>query len=238
MKKNIVILTGAGISAESGIKTFRDSNGLWENHPVEDVATPEGFARNPTLVQKFYNQRRSQLKDNSVQPNKGHFALAKLQDSDAFQTTLITQNVDDLHERAGSKALHMHGELNKARCSVTGNVYYWNTDITEETICPCCKQLRNLRPHIVWFGEIPLYMDEIEQSLFNCNLFVSIGTSAQVYPAAMFYQMAKQAGARTVELNLERTQASDYFDLSIQGKASEIVPKFVDSLIADPELTL
>lgn len=231
MKKNLVILTGAGISAESGIKTFRDSNGLWENHPIEDVATPEAFHRNPALVYEFYNLRRAQLLEENVKPNLAHKSMANFQkESSKYTTHLITQNVDNLHERAGAKAIHMHGELQKARCSKTNNVFNWQDSFDENTNCPCCKQTGNLRPHIVWFGEMPLSMDEIYKLLEEADIFAAIGTSAQVYPAAMFYQIAKQSGAKTVELNLEKTGASLDFDLSINGKATEIVPKFLDDL--------
>lgn len=200
---SIVVLTGAGVSAESGIKTFRDNNGLWENHRVEDVCTPEAFARNPELVQQFYNARRRQLVT-EAKPNPAHRALADFERHFPGEFTLITQNVDDLHERAGSRnLLHMHGELLKARCSKTQLVVPWTSDITADTPCPCCSKAGLLRPHIVWFGEMPLFMDQIEAALSRCDLFVSIGTSGQVYPAAGFVQMAAAYGAHTVELNLE-----------------------------------
>src|SRR5688572_11753045 len=191
---SIVVLTGAGISAESGIKTFRDNNGLWENHRVEDVCTPEAFTRNPELVQQFYNARRRQLVA-EAKPNPAHAALADFERNFGGDFILITQNVDDLHERAGSRNLrHMHGELLKARCSKTQIVVPWTANITADTPCPCCSKTGLLRPHIVWFGEMPLFMDEIEAALSRCDLFVSIGTSGQVYPAAGFVQMAAAYG--------------------------------------------
>lgn len=228
--KKIVILTGAGISAESGIKTFRDANGLWENHPIEDVATPEGFERNPDLVYDFYNARRQQLLEPEIKPNAAHQVLERL--FEKFEVLLVTQNVDDLHDRTKCPNLiHMHGELLKARCSKTENIFIWKERLDKNSICPCCNSSGNLRPHIVWFGEMPLYMKHIFDSLQNCDLFISIGTSAQVYPAAMFFQEAKQYGAKTIELNLEKTPASSHFDITVQGKATEIVPKLVEEIL-------
>tara|TARA_Y100001970_G_scaffold237809_1_gene298527 strand:- start:926 stop:1651 length:726 start_codon:yes stop_codon:yes gene_type:complete len=225
---SIVILTGAGISAESGIKTFRDHDGLWENHRVEDIASPEGFQRNPTMVYNFYNERRSQLLSDEVQPNKGHLALAQLEDEFKGQTTLITQNVDDLHERAGSKnILHMHGELLKMRCQLSNQVFLTKENFDANTKCLCCNKLGTLRPHIVWFGEIPFNMDDIHQALEKCDLFLSIGTSGQVYPAAMFMQVARQHGALTIEINKDPTSNSPLFDKTFHGKAGEILPKFI-----------
>lgn len=229
MKKHkIVVLTGAGISAESGIKTFRDHNGLWENHRIEDVASPEGFERNPELVHDFYNKRRAQIFSNEVNPNQGHMALndlAKISD-----LVIITQNVDNLHERSGTQnILHMHGELSKIRCQKTQEVFENQKPINTKSLCPCCQEKGNLRPHIVWFGEMPFHMNLIQNHLESCDIFISIGTSAQVYPAAIFYQIAKQGGAKTIELNLEKTKETDHFDESIQGKASIIIPKWVES---------
>jgi NAD-dependent deacetylase len=231
--KKIVILTGAGISAESGIKTFRDSNGLWEEHKIEDVASSEGFARDPQLVYNFYNKRREQLSSSQVKPNAAHMALAKLEKEFSGDMVIITQNVDNLHERGDSQnILHMHGELTKMRCSRTNQIYSIEGELDDSTICPCCEVEGHLRPHIVWFGEMPLYMDQIEEYLSTCDLFISIGTSGQVYPAAMFVRSAKQyADAYTIELNLESTEQSSIFDESIMGKASEIVPKFVDHFL-------
>lgn len=219
--QSIVVLTGAGVSAESGIKTFRDNNGLWENHRVEDVCTPEAFARNPALVQQFYNARRNQLVS-EAHPNLAHLALAEFERNFSGEFTLVTQNVDDLHERAGAGSnnlIHMHGELLKARCAKTGVVMPWVDDITTETPCPCCGIPGRVRPHIVWFGEIPLEMEKIEMALAQCDLFVAIGTSGQVYPAAGFVQMATAYGAHTVELNLEPSVGRNLFS-EHQVKAS------------------
>ena len=218
---NIVILTGAGISAESGIKTFRAIDGLWEDHRVEDVATPEAYLRDHELVQRFYNTRRAQVK--TVQPNAAHIALAELEAKWPHQFLLVTQNIDDLHERAGSKNLiHMHGEILKKRCTKTMSVFDCHEDLTGT----------DFRPHIVWFGEMPLQMDRIYDAINNANLFISIGTSGNVYPAAGFVAQAKHAGAETVEINLEPT-LSPYFDKKIYGKAGEIVPEFVMELLGN-----
>lgn len=229
--QSIVVLTGAGVSAESGIKTFRDNNGLWENHRVEDVCTPEAFERNPDLVQKFYNARRRQLLT-EAEPNPAHRALAEFERRFSGDFMLVTQNVDDLHERAGSrKLLHMHGELLKARCGKTHQVMPWTSDIRSDSLCPCCHQAGVLRPHIVWFGEIPLYMDEIETALSRCDLFVSIGTSGQVYPAAGFVQMASAYGAHTVELNLEPSAGRTLFAEHHYGPASRTVADYFAQLV-------
>ena len=183
--QSIVILTGAGISAESGIATFRASDGLWENHRIEDVASPEGFVRDPELVQHFYNLRRQQLLSDEVAENAAHIALAKLEQDFAGEFLLVTQNIDDLHERAGNKKIiHMHGELLKTRCKVTQRLFECKQAVSVEDKCPCCDQPGNLRPHVVWFGEMPLCMDEITAKLMHCDLFVAIGTSGNVYPAA------------------------------------------------------
>ena len=223
--KNIVILTGAGISAESGLSTFRDSNGLWCNHKVEDVASLQGFQRNPALVQDFYNQRRAQLKD--VNPNAAHCALAVLEKQWQGDFLLVTQNVDNLHSRAGNKnIIYMHGELVKARCRFTDQIFDWEEGITDESACPCCKKTGSLRPHIVWFGEIPLEMERIYQAIVNCDIFISIGTSGNVYPAAGFVYEAKQHGATTIELNLEPSD-STFFDHGVYGPATELIPQLV-----------
>ncbi|WP_430463023.1 Sir2 family NAD+-dependent deacetylase [Thalassolituus sp. LLYu03] len=227
--RRIVVLTGAGISAESGLRTFRDANGLWENHRIEDVATPEAFVRDPELVQSFYNARRAQLQE--VAPNGAHQALAEFERAFSGEFLLVTQNVDDLHDRAGSRnLLHMHGELLKARCLLTGKVFPFRDDITRATLCPCCNR-PTLRPHIVWFGEMPLFMNEIYQALERCDLFVSIGTSGHVYPAAGFVQVARQAGAHTVEINLEPSQTEDAFADRLYGPATQAVPGFFRQLI-------
>lgn len=229
----IVVLTGAGISAESGIRTFRATDGLWEEHRIEDVATPEGFMRNRTLVQRFYNERRKQLFNPEIAPNAAHLALAKLEQKLGENLLIVTQNVDNLHERAGSKNLiHMHGELLKVRCTYSGNIYEWKGDVSEQDRCTCCLQPRPLRPHIVWFGEMPLEMDRIYTALAECDYFLSIGTSGNVYPAAGFVQEANQFGARTIELNLEKSQQATAFQEAKYGKASELVPEFVEQLLA------
>ena len=226
--RSVVVLTGAGISAESGLRTFRASDGLWEDHRIEDVATPEGFARNPALVQDFYNQRRRQLA--SVEPNAAHRALAEFEQRFDGQFLLVTQNVDDLHERAGSKnLLHMHGELRRARCVVTGEVEPQDGDILPESRCRCCGVAGNLRPHIVWFNEMPLYMDRIYEALADCALFVAIGTSGNVYPAAGFVLEAKQNGAKTILLNLDEADNSTIFDKQIIGSATETVARVLSA---------
>jgi NAD-dependent deacetylase len=235
MNKNdaIVILTGAGISAESGLQTFRAQDGLWENYRVEDVATPEAFLRNPGLVRRFYNERRRQLKDPVIQPNAAHLALAKLENEWQGNVLLITQNVDNLHERAGSENLiHMHGELNQVLCLACDGVVEWLDDLSTDSVCPLCEAKQRLRPNIVWFGEMPLMMDEIADAISRCSLFISIGTSGNVYPAAGFVQWANQADAHTVELNLEPSRTVTQFSESRNGLASELVPVFVENLLS------
>jgi NAD-dependent deacetylase len=227
---SIVVLTGAGISAESGIRTFRAADGLWEDHRVEDVATPEAFIKDPNLVHSFYNARRQQL-ISGIKANPAHLALAQFEQKFSGNFSVITQNIDNLHELAGSKKLiHMHGELLKSRCKKTGVAFTTRNDTAITDNCPCCDQPSNVRPHIVWFGEMPLFMDEIGSLLSDCDLFVAIGTSGNVYPAAGFYQMAKSAGAHTVEINLENTSASSCFNEQHMGLASEQVPLFLNSL--------
>jgi NAD-dependent deacetylase len=223
----IVILTGAGISAESGLKTFRDADGLWENEPVQIVATPEGFENDPKRVIKFYDERRNALK--SVKPNAAHFALAKLEEKLGDDFLLITQNVDDLHQRAGSKRLiAMHGELLKIRC-LGPKEHIASCSENQPEKCPECGA--KMRPHIVWFGEIPFEMERIQNALAECKLFAYIGTSGVVYPAAGFRQMAKAYGASVVCLNLEQVGGGGYTDEFIQGKASEVVPKWVEGML-------
>ncbi|MFK7770060.1 MAG: Sir2 family NAD+-dependent deacetylase [Mariniblastus sp.] len=232
-QKRIVILTGAGISAESGISTFRDSNGLWENHDVQQVASPEGFKQDPKLVQKFYNQRRQQLLSDSVKENTAHLALARLEREYPGEVLLVTQNIDDLHERAGSKnMIHIHGELLKKRCSRSDTVSDIRTDLSVEDICDCCSAKGTLRPHIVWFGEMPFEMERIETALQQCDLFISIGTSGAVYPAAGFANVANASGAETAMLNLEPSDNVSDFQKSNYGPATEIVPQFVEELLA------
>lgn len=230
--KSIVVLTGAGVSAESGIKTFRAVDGLWEDHRVEDVATPEAFERNPQLVQRFYNERRRPLYQHEVKPNAAHLALAKLEQQFSGEFLLVTQNIDNLHEQAGSEnLLHMHGEVLKIRCRFSERVFNCERDIDVDEKCECCGLAGALRPHIVWFGEMPLHMDEISQALSNCDLFVSLGTSGNVYPAAGFVQMANHAGAKTIEINLEASQVASAFDEAIYGQAGDVLPLWVDSVL-------
>ncbi len=232
---NIVILTGAGISAESGVPTFRSDDGLWLGHRVEDVATPEAFARDPAKVQDFYNQRRRQMA--GVHPNTAHQAIAEFAARFDGRLTLVTQNVDDLHDRAhagtppaaGFELIHMHGELLKVECTATGRVLDWTEDLDAFHDSPFSPD-GWLRPHIVWFGEFPLHMDRIEQALSACDLFVSIGTSGEVYPAAGFVRRANMAGARTVEINLEPSLGASLFDEGVYGPATETVPAFLETL--------
>ncbi|WP_017931247.1 NAD-dependent deacylase [Robiginitomaculum antarcticum] len=234
MSKNIVILSGAGISAESGIKTFRDAGGLWEDHPVEQVATPEGFAADPVLVQRFYNLRRAALK--TVTPNAAHIALARLQSeirARGGDVMIVTQNVDDLHERGGAKyVLHMHGELKRVFCTACDFHADWDGDVSVDTPCLACRTVGTVRPDIVWFGEIPHHMDAIDRALSQCDLFVSIGTSGAVYPAAGFVRVAKHYGAQTLELNLEPSEGNLYFDETRLGKAGNTVPAWVENILA------
>ena len=225
--KNIVVLTGAGISAESGLKTFRDHDGLWEGHRVEEVATPEAFAQNPALVQKFYNERRVQLRSGEVEPNAAHRALAEFEAQHDADFTLVTQNVDDLHQRAGSNNVFpMHGELSKSRCTACEIVEDSADYLDSDSMCRACGAKGTLRPHIVWFGEIPLLMQEIELRISSCDVFVSIGTSSVVYPAAGFSQLAKTFGAHCMELNKEPSATATVFDEGVYGPATEVVPQF------------
>lgn len=235
MQEKIVILTGAGISAESGINTFRDSGGLWENHRIEDVATPEAFQRDPHGVQTFYNHRREQLRDPAIQPNAAHRALAELERALPDQVLVVTQNVDDLHERAGSRnVIHMHGELLKARCRSTDALVPVPVDegLSPELKCAVCGVAGCLRPHVVWFGEIPLEMDRIQNALAGCERFISIGTSGNVYPAAGFAAESRAHGAHTVELNLEPSEGFTAFHEHRHGPATELVPAYVAELVA------
>jgi NAD-dependent deacetylase len=258
--RNIVILTGAGVSAESGLATFRGPDGLWEGHRVEDVATPEAFRRDPALVHAFYDARRARL--GTVQPNAAHKALARLDAEWPGELLLVTQNVDDLHERAGSKKLlHMHGELTKGWCLACDERFGWEGPMspstvrpepveglpflpsqeqsspstssgrTEVNLCPCCGEVGQVRPDIVWFGEMPYDMERIDQALQTCDLFVSIGTSGAVYPAAGFVQTARYCGAQRLEINLEPSLGSIYFDDSRIGKAGDLVPQWVDEML-------
>jgi NAD-dependent deacetylase len=229
--QNIVILTGAGISAESGVATFRGPDGLWEGHRVEDVATPEAFARDSDLVQKFYDERRAQLA--TVAPNAAHLALAELEAKWPGDLLLITQNVDDLHDRAGSqKLLHMHGELSSAWCLACDGRSPFTGQMALDPACPQCDQFGHLRPDIVWFGEMPYQMERIELALTQCDLFVSIGTSGAVYPAAGFVQSARHYGAETLEMNLDPSEGSFHFHQSRMGRAGELVPAWVEEILS------
>lgn len=229
----IVVLTGAGISAESGIQTFRAADGLWEKHRIEDVATPEGFAADPQRVQDFYNQRRRQLLSPAVQPNPAHFALAKLAAEFSGEMLLVTQNIDDLHERAGSKnIIHMHGELLKMRCRRSAQCFAIAEDIGPQRACPCCGLAGTLRPHVVWFGEMPLQMARIEAALSACELFIAVGTSGQVYPAAGFVQLARQAGAHSIEVNVEASSQRGFFAEHRRGLASVELPALCAEILA------
>ncbi|WP_119679698.1 Sir2 family NAD+-dependent deacetylase [Indioceanicola profundi] len=228
----IVILTGAGISRESGLHTFRDADGIWAKVRLEDVATPEAFVRDPAQVQAFYNTRRRDLQDRNVQPNAAHAALARLEREWRGEVLLVTQNIDDLHERGGSRhPLHMHGELLKARCQYCDHVVEERGDLSVESACPHCGLPGGMRPHVVWFGEMPLEMERIYGALAECDLFVSIGTSGNVYPAAGFVAEARAHGAHTVELNLEPSDGARAFAEGHYGPATEVVPAFVDALL-------
>jgi len=226
---SIVVLTGSGISAESGLDTFRERGGIWSRYDMEDVATPRAFARNPDLVHRFYNERRRQLLSPAIAPNPAHTALAALERRIGRRLLLVTQNIDDLHERAGSASPHhMHGELRKARCLRSGEVVPWDGDLSVEDRCSCCGAAGLLRPHVVWFGEIPLGLDRIHRALAACDLFVAIGTSGTVYPAAGFVSIARQnRRARTLEINLEPTALSPLFDEHIDGPAGDAVPRWL-----------
>ncbi len=231
---NIFILTGAGVSAESGLSTFRDKDGLWERFPIEEVATIQGYERNPARVLEFYNLRRS--KHGDVKPNAAHFALAKLQRVWAEHggiVTICTQNIDGLHEQGGAQnVMHMHGEIGKFRCHDCGDLQPADGDLSLDLGCGACGRIGGIRPHVVWFGEMPLVMDEIYEALASANLFVSIGTSGAVYPAAGFVAAARQGGVPTMELNLEPSENAHLFNDARYGKAGEIVPAWVDELIA------
>lgn len=224
----VVVLTGAGISAESGLPTFRDADGLWEGHRPEEVATPEAFEADRSLVQRFYDARRSAL--GRVVPNAAHRALARLESALGDDLYLVTQNVDDLHERAGSRRVHhLHGRLRAARCEACDRRTPWEGALVDEPPCPSCGR-RALRPDVVWFGEMPQGTDEVHEALFDCDLFVAIGTSGVVYPAAAFVHYALAVGSRTLELNLEPAPRSDFHE-SRRGPATALVPAWVDDLL-------
>ncbi|CAA0119392.1 NAD-dependent protein deacylase [Halioglobus japonicus] len=228
----IVILTGAGVSAESGLATFRDSDGLWEKHDPMEIATPEAFERDPALVYRFYNARRNQLQD--VEPNEAHRSFARLQSQFSGDVFLVTQNVDDLHERGGSEQVcHMHGQLNSMLCVACSQAQPVPGDYDGTTYCPACGVAGKLRPDIVWFGEIPYQMDTIVSMLRNCDLFIAAGTSGVVYPAAGFVQEALAAGAQTIEINREVSEVTGYFHQQRCGVASREVTALVEELLAD-----
>ncbi len=229
--EHIVILTGAGISAESGIDTFRGADGLWSKVDVEDVATPEAFRRDPGLVHDFHNQFRRSLQNHA--PNTAHLALAKLEAQHSGTVLVVTQNVDDLHERAGSQNLiHMHGELYKVRCQACGGIYHWTADLGVESPCQQCQAIGQMRPHVTWFYEMPMQMAVIDDALAACDLFISIGISGNVYPAAGFIANIRKMGrAHSVELNLEPSEGSGLFAERVHGPAGEVVPVYVDTLL-------
>lgn len=230
--ERIVILTGAGLSAESGLATFRDKEGIWSKYDINEVATPEAFARNPAKVHAFYNQRRRGLKN--VAPNAAHFALARLEREYPGQVTIVTQNIDPLHEAAGSQRLiHMHGELLRALCAYCEARHPWRDDLSTEIVCPSCGRAGGMRPDVVWFGEMPYRMDEIYDLLYEADLFASIGTSGTVYPAAGFVREARAVGAHTVELNLEPSEGTSLFAEKIHGPATVVVPQWVERLLAE-----
>ncbi len=228
----IVILTGAGISKESGLDTFRDADGIWAKYDLEDVATPGAFARNPALVQDFYNHRRRGLLDDKIQPNPAHEAIAKLQRDWPGRVVLVTQNIDDLHERGGSTdVIHMHGELLKIECQHCEMVGEHRGDLSITDACANCGTIGGLRPHVVWFGEMPRFMDEIASALAAADLFISIGTSGNVYPAAGFVAEARRYGALTIELNLEPSEGATMFEEARYGPASTLIPAYVEELL-------
>lgn len=230
MAEKIVILTGAGLSAESGLGTFRDEGGLWSQHRVEDVATPEGFARDPSLVHDFYNTRRQHAE--SATPNAAHHALARLQKDWPGEVVIVTQNVDGLHEKAGAEALHMHGTLAGALCAACDHRWEAPSEMHPGLACPACDRPA-ARPDVVWFGEMPYHMEEIADHLHECAIFAAVGTSGQVYPAAGFVVEAAMAGAETVELNLERTEVSRAFDRHHIGPATQVVPEWIEGLLSN-----
>ena len=232
--KNIVILTGAGISAESGLATFRSADGLWNNHRVEDVATIEAYFRNPDYVHQFYNEMRPELF--AAKPNAAHLAITKLQKEYPANTSVVTQNVDTLHEKAGNKNIyHIHGQINQIVCLNCGHVFETWGDVSSEDKCEQCGVAGMLKPNIVFFGENLLYMDTVDRLLSSCDLFVSVGTSGVVYPAAGFVQIAKFAGADTIEFNLETTSNNYMFDRHVTGPAGTTLPQFVDELLRNLE---
>jgi len=229
MPESIVILTGAGVSAESGLGTFRDTGGIWDQYSLEDVATPEGFARNPALVHDFYNARREQAAE--AHPNPAHAALARLERQLPGRVTLVTQNIDGLHERAGSRSVYpMHGRVDQALCTACAHGWQSPSRLSTQATCPACGQT-SCRPDVVWFGEVPYHLDAIERALLRATQLVVIGTSGTVYPAAGFVEVASQVGTHTVEINLTASEVSDAFDRVIEGPASQAVPAWVDEVL-------
>ena len=227
------MLTGAGVSAESGLGTFRDTDGLWSQYDLEDVATPQGYSRNPKLVLDFYNARRKNLL--AAEPNAAHTALARL--ATERKVTLITQNIDDLHERGGSSdVIHMHGSLIESLCTACSTVTTWRQDMTLDSKCPQCAEVGCIRPNVVWFGEMPYHMERIEEVLPHAKQFVSIGTSGSVYPAAGYVAACKQFGIPTLELNLEPSDNAGLFDDGLYGPATEMIPAWVEEVLAQPKL--
>ena len=231
---NIAILTGAGISKESGLDTFRDADGLWSKISLEDYATPEGFARDPAKVQAFYNDRRRGMVDGDIRPNAAHEALARLEAEWPGEVVVITQNIDDLHGMAGTRNLiHMHGELSKVRCDACQTVSGRRGDVAVDEACGACGATGAMRPHVVWFGEMPFDMDRIYEALDACELFMSIGTSGNVYPAAGFVQHVRfRGGIHSVELNLEPSEGASQFAETVYGPATEVVPEYVERLLS------
>ena len=231
---SIVILTGAGISKESGLDTFRDADGIWSKVRIEDVATPDAFRRDPARVHGFYNGRRSSLVGDNIRPNAAHQALARLERDWPGSVLIVTQNVDNLHERGGTRNLiHMHGELLKSVCAGCGDIQECTRDLSVDDVCTSCGEAGGLRPNVVWFGEMPMMMDEIEAALVSADLFISIGTSGNVYPAAGFVELVRRYGhGHTLELNLEPSEGATLFQERRYGAAGEIVPAFVDELLS------
>ena len=228
--QNILILTGAGISAESGLATFRSANGLWNNHRVEDVATIEGFQRNPALVHEFYNGLKEEIQ--KAKPNAAHLAITELQKNYPGQINVVTQNVDTLHEKAGNRNVyHIHGQINQAVCLNCGHILETFGDVDMQTACPHCQVAGMMKPNIVFFGENLLCMNEVDRLLRSCDLFVSIGTSGVVYPAAGFVQTAKYYGADTIEFTLETTANNYLFDRHVHGPAGQTFPPYVEELL-------
>ncbi len=228
---HILVLTGAGISAESGLDTFRDKDGLWEGHDVRDVATPEGFIKQPSLVYGFYNARKRRLVHKEVKPNEAHYALARLQEA-IPETTIVTQNVDNLHERSGAQdIIHMHGNILETQCTSCNYVFFSTADLSLTSVCPNCNRCSKLRPHVVWFGEAPFYLDRIYHLLSVCTYFIAIGTSGTVYPAAQFVLEARNNGAQCILINKEPSENSDTFHEHYYGNASIEVPKVINKLI-------